>query len=106
MEQLKVSKQVVQAALGDEGSTKRTTGGLLGGNNGTLNTAFVEGSPVEILLFGHKKSPNSYSTSFGQTGQSENNMGQAQVVAGLKHVIRVCNLTTFAISTTGPDGSR
>jgi len=33
-------------------------------------------------------------------------MGQAQIVSGLKHVIRVCNITTFAISTTGPDGSR
>lgn len=33
-------------------------------------------------------------------------MGQAQIVAGLKHIIKVCNITTFAISTTGPDGSR
>ena len=33
-------------------------------------------------------------------------MGQAQVIAGLKNIIRVCNITTFAISTTGPDGSR
>lgn len=104
MQQLKMSKQVVQAAL--DGESTKKTGGLLGGNVGTLNTPFVEGSPVDILLFGQRKTANSYSTSFGQTGTSEQNMGQAQIVAGLKHIIRVCNITTFAISTTGPDGSR
>lgn len=104
MEQLKRSKQVIESALDDESAKK--TSGLLGNNTTTLNTPFVEGSPVDILLFGQRKTANSYNTSFGQTGTSEQNMGQAQVVQGLKHIIRVCNITTFAISTTGPDGSR
>jgi len=69
MQQLKMSKQVVQAVMGEE--TTKKTGGLLGGNVGTLNTPFVEGSPVDILLFGQRKQANSYSTSFGQTGTSE-----------------------------------
>ena len=28
------------------------------------------------------------------------------MVAGLKHIIKVCNITTFAISTVGADGQR
>lgn len=73
--------------------------------SGTMNLAFVEGSPVDILLFGRRKS-NSYTTSFGQTGASDTNMGTAHVVEGLRNMIRSCNITTFAISTVGPDGSR
>jgi len=62
MEQLKVSKQVVQAVLDGDASMKGKSG-LLTTTVGALNTAFVEGSPVEILLFGQKKAA-SYSTSF------------------------------------------
>jgi len=50
MEQLKRSKQVIESALDDESAKK--TSGLLGNNTTTLNTPFVEGSPVDILLFG------------------------------------------------------
>lgn len=69
MEQLKRSKQVSEAAIDEEGTKK--TSGLLGNNTTTLNTPFVEGSPVDILLFGLRKTANSYYTSFGQTGTSE-----------------------------------
>lgn len=103
MEQLKRSK----AVQSDQGGSPKKTGTLMGTMAGTLNKAFVEGSPVDILLFGHKKSQNSYSTSFGQTGtSSETGFSSAQVVSGLKNLIRTGNITTFAISTTGADGSR
>lgn len=90
----------------DGEATNKTKTGMLGGGTTTLNTPFVEGSPVDILLFGVRKSGNSYATSFGQTGGSESNMGQAQIVTGLKHIAKVCDITRFAISTLGPDGSR
>jgi len=102
MEQLKRSKQVKQND--DAYQSKKT--GLLGTMAGTMNTAFVDGGPVDVLLFGARNKTNSYMTSFGQTGSSENGFGSAQVVAGLKNLLRVLDITTFAISTVGPDGSR
>ena len=104
MEQLKRSK----AVAADQGSSSPSkTGTLMGTNAGTLNQAFVEGSPVDILLFGNKRSMNSYSTSFGQTGgSSETGFSSAQVVSGLKNMIKTSRITRFAISTVGPDGSR
>jgi len=71
---LKRSKQVTDAALDGE-STSKTKTGLLGGGATTLNTPFVEGSPIDILLFGIRKTSNSYATSFNQTGGSEGNQG-------------------------------
>lgn len=63
---------VVSQAMGDGEATKKTaTAGMLGKGATTLNTAFVEGSPVDVLLFGLRKQGNSYGTSFGQTGTSE-----------------------------------
>lgn len=102
MEQLKRSKQVKQAD--DTSPTKRT--GLMGTMAGTMNTAFVEGSPIDILLFGPRSKANSYATSFGQTGSSGSESSTAQVVAGLKNMIKVQDITTFAISTVAADGSR
>lgn len=61
MEQLKRSKQIQQND--DASPTKRT--GLMGTMAGTMNTAFVEGGPVDILLFGPRNKSNSYMTSFG-----------------------------------------
>jgi hypothetical protein len=84
--------------------TKRT--GLMGTMAGTMNTAFVEGGPVDVLLFGQRNRSNSFMTSFGQTGSSESGFGTAQIVTGLKNMIRAQDITTFAISTTAPDGSR
>jgi hypothetical protein len=75
MEQLKRSKQVKDPAMESGEATSKTKTGLLAGATTTLNTPFVEGSPVDILLFGMKKSGNSYATSFGQTGGSESSMG-------------------------------
>ena len=49
----------------DGEATNKTKTGMLGGGTTTLNTPFVEGSPVDILLFGMRKSGNSYATSFG-----------------------------------------
>jgi hypothetical protein len=84
--------------------TKRT--GLMGTMAGTMNTAFVEGGPVDVLLFGQRNRSNSFMTSFGQTGSSDTGFGTAQIVTGLKNMIRAQDITTFAISTTAPDGSR
>lgn len=106
MEQLKRSKQVDQSNAHNSDSPTKRTGGLLGTATGTMNTAFVEGSPVDILLFGTKKTGNSYNTSFQQTASSDASSGSAHVVTGLKNMIKTCTITTFAISTVGPDGSR
>ncbi len=70
-----------------------------------MNSAFVEGSPVDVLLFGQKQRMT-YSSSLGFTASSESSSGGALVVASLKHIIKVCNITTFNISTFAPDGSR
>ena len=106
MEQLKKARQVGDApgSSGQTSPTKKTGGAtLMGTHGGTSNQAFVEGSPVEILLFGQKKS-GTFSSSFGNTQSSDQNSTSAQIIQGLKHVIKVCNITTFAVSTTGSDG--
>lgn len=108
MEQLKRARQIGSDQSGSTGGqtspTKKTGAGTLHGTNaGTSNSAFVEGSPVDILLFGQRKS-NTFSSSFGNTQSSDINSTSAQVIQGLKHVIKVCNITTFAVSTTGSDG--
>ena len=85
MEQLKRSKQVEK--IDDASPTKKT--GLMGTMAGTMNTAFVEGGPIDVLLFGPRNKSNSFMTSFGQTGSSGGEVGTQQVVAGLKNMIRV-----------------
>lgn len=71
-----------------------------------MNSAFVEGSPVDVLLFGEKKKGNIFTASMGMTSGSETNASTVQIIAGLRHLIKVCDITSFAISTTGADGTR
>lgn len=106
MEQLKKARQVgdQSGSSGQTSPTKKTGGGtLVGTHGGTSNQAFVEGSPVDILLFGQRKS-NTFSSSFGNTQSSDQNSTSVQIIQGLKHVIKVCSITTFAVSTVGSDG--
>jgi hypothetical protein len=107
MEALKRARQVGSNG-GDDGSPTKRTGAsnLLGTNMGNSNSAFVEGSPVDILLFGSKKSNSAFSSSMGMTASSDGNLTPAIVVNGLKNIIKVCNITPFAISTSATDGSR
>ena len=55
-----------------EGAPKKTmaTSNLVGTVSGTMNSAFVEGSPVDVLLFGQKQRMT-YSSSLGFTASSE-----------------------------------
>ena len=68
--------------------------------------AFVEGSPVDVLLFGFKRNQNHFSTSFNASVSSDSLSGNAHVVQALRHVLKVQPLTKFNISTVGPDGRR
>ena len=75
------------------------------------NMAFVEGSPVNVLLFGFGKKGNPSMTMTGGHGMSvnsnETNTGvYAHVVESLRFLIKKCTYTTFSIATTGPDGAR
>lgn len=79
---------------------------LVGTVSTTLNKPFVDGSPVDVLLFGEKGRRDTFMSSMGATASSDGNASQAQVVSGLKYVIRTCDITTFSISTVAPDGSR
>jgi hypothetical protein len=58
-----------------------------------MNSAFVEGSPVDILLFGSRKLNSTFAGSMGQTSSSDGGSTPAVVVAGLKNIIKVCNIT-------------
>jgi hypothetical protein len=49
------------------------TSNLVGTVSGTMNSAFVEGSPVDVLLFGEKKKGNIFTASMGMTSGSESN---------------------------------
>ncbi len=101
MEQLKKSKQVAK----QEGDSPSKRTGLTGTGAGTMNVPFAEGSAVDILLFGQRKTGN-LMTSLTNSVGSDLNPGSAQAVQGLKNLIRVSNITKFAISTTAADGSR
>ena len=82
MEQLKRARQIgdQSGSTGQTSPTKKTGAGTLHGTNaGTSNSAFVEGSPVDILLFGQRKS-NTFSSSFGNTQSSDQNSTSAQVI--------------------------
>jgi hypothetical protein len=77
-----------------EGEKKKmATSNLVGTVSGTMNSAFVEGSPIDVLLFGEKKKGNILTASMGMTSGSETNASAATVLAGLKHIIRVCDIT-------------
>jgi len=76
MEQLKRSR-VLEDANAD-GNTKKSlvTSNLVSTGGGTMNSAFVEGSPVDVLLFGQKQR-KTYSSSLGLTASSESNSTSA-----------------------------
>lgn len=57
------------------------------GAPGNSSDAFVEGSPVDILLFGFKKSNNIMSTSFNQSASTDSASGYAHVAEALKYII-------------------
>ena len=60
MKQLKIAK-----AIGGEKAVEATQKATMGKTNMTTTTqAFVEGSPVDVLLFGFKKKNNIMMTSF------------------------------------------
>jgi len=74
------------------------------------NTAFAEGSAIDILLFGfNKRSSNmGMSLTAAQTASSnETATGiYAHMVPALRHLIKTCPFTSFSIATIGPDGNR
>ena len=79
---------------------------LVGTVSGTMNVPFVEGSPVDVLLFGEKKKKDIFASSLAATNSSDTNASQAQIIAGLRYLIKVLDITKFAVSTLAPDGSR
>ena len=50
--------------------------------------AFVEGSPVDILLFGFKKSNEAFATSFNASQSSDSNSGHAHAVRALQWIMK------------------
>jgi len=74
------------------------------GNQST--EAFVEGSAVDILLFGFKRNEGIFATSFNASQSSDNLSGNAHVCKALKHIIKMQPIINFQISTVGADGRR
>ena len=72
----------------------------------TSTEAFIEGSPVDVILFGFKKSQGAFATSFNASQSSDNFTGNAHVVQALRHIIKSQPLVSYAISTIGADGRR
>ena len=72
----------------------------------TSTEAFVEGSPVDVILFGFKKPSGAFATSFNASQSSDSLSGNAHVVTALRHVIKNLSLIQFNISTVGADGRR
>ena len=68
--------------------------------------AFVEGSSVDVLLFGFKKNDGNFATSFNASQSSDGLGSNAHVVKALKHVLRTQPIINFNIATVGPDGKR
>ena len=68
--------------------------------------AFVEGSPVDVLLFGFKKSNNLLATSFNASASTDSSNGNQHIPQALKHLQKVLSITRFNIATVGPDGRR
>lgn len=102
MKQLKTAK-----AIGGEKAVEATQKATMGKTNMTTTTqAFVEGSPVDVLLFGFKNKKNMMMTSFNQSASTDSTSGNAHVPEALKHLIKTLTITAFNISTIGPDGRR
>ena len=102
MKQLEVSK-----AVGGEKGLEATQKATMGKTGATSTTqAFVEGSPIDILLFGFKNKKNIMMTSFNQSASTDSTSGNAHVPEALKHLMKVLPITRFNISTIGPDGRR
>jgi predicted transcriptional regulator len=68
--------------------------------------AFIDGSAVDVLLFGFKKNDGVFATSFNASQSSENLSGNAHVVKALRHIIKMQPIINFQISTVGADGRR
>jgi hypothetical protein len=104
-EQINRSKAAVTENNTDASKTQTVSGGL----SKTQNTAFVEGSPVDVLLFGFSKK-NSLVTSltYAQTGSSQETSGSphGHVVGALRFLLKRIQYTSFSIATIGPDGQR
>ena len=109
----KARKTMKQLKDSKTGETKAAGAGGAGMTMGSLsktgikhNEAFVEGSPVDILLFGFKKQTNAIGTSFNASVSTENSSSNAHVAAALRHLIKNQLLVTYSIATIGPDGRR
>ena len=70
------------------------------------SVAFADGSPVDILLFGFKRSQSAFATSFNASQGSDTSSGNVHVVAALRNLIKVQPLIQYHISTVGSDGRR
>lgn len=68
--------------------------------------AFQDGSPVDILLFGFKKTQGSFMTSFNASQSSDGPSGNAHVVQALRHILRNQPILEYSVSTVGADGRR
>ena len=81
------------------------------GQSKSHNMAFVEGSPVNVLLFGFGKkgNPNMSTTAgYGQSVNSNETISgmYTHVVEALRYLIKKMPYTSFHIATIGPDGAR
>ena len=79
-----------------------TTGSMMNQSTG----AFVEGSPVDVLLFGFKKNTSMLATSFNASASTDSSNSNQHVPQALKHMQKVLSVTRFSIATVGPDGRR
>lgn len=102
MEQLKNSKRAENSVANTSPERTMKAAGQTGATGMSTGAAFVEGSPIDVLLFGLKKQ-NSMAASFGQTTSSADT-SSINVVMSLKHLIKTCAITRFDISAVGVDG--
>ena len=72
----------------------------------TSPEAFVEGSAVDILLFGFKKNDSAFATSFNASQSSDGISSNAHVVKALQHILKNQPIVNYNISTLGTDGRR
>ena len=116
MKQLKANRTTTKTAGGAAGQSTLAAAGresIAQSNNLRSQTmaqstteAFVEGSPVDVLLFGFKKSSGTFATSFNASQSSDSMSGHAHVVQALKYVLKTQPIVTYSISTLGGDGRR
>ena len=83
---------------------RSATMGGIGGQ--TSPEAFVEGSAVDILLFGFKKNDSAFATSFNASQSSDGISSNAHVVKALQHILKIQPIVNYSISTLGTDGRR